>query len=272
MNRHTKKALGWLLGLSVAATGVLASTDLASAHIGIVNTQLPYAVAGKSYELVLAVPHGCPYSEGGVTKDADTYKVEVTIPPGFTGARPIVDGVFGKPALVTDGTNVTSITFSKNPSFDSVADDQAYRIGIRSTTPNTPFVTARFNVKQYCKNPLGGSDLVTDWANYGTPASNQSPAVKIFPARTPGWNKFSVAANNEKHTNAEVVALLKDFFSDAQIVWLLPGTNNGRGAWTANPEILLKIQQLAAQEAGSYEISANQNVMIHANDVIWAKF
>ena len=29
-----------------------------SAHVGVVNTQIPYAVAGKSYELVLAVPHG----------------------------------------------------------------------------------------------------------------------------------------------------------------------------------------------------------------------
>ena len=69
----------------------------ATAHVGVVNTQVPYAVAGKSYELVLAVPHGCAYTKAdGSAAEADTYKVEIAIPVGFTGARPIVDGVFGK--------------------------------------------------------------------------------------------------------------------------------------------------------------------------------
>ena len=96
--------------------------------------------------------------------------------------------------------------------------------------------------------------------------------MKIFPVRTPGWNKFNLAANNEKHTNAEVKTLLADFFSDAQIVWLPAGTNTGTGAWSANPSTAVKITALAAKDPTTYAIAANTGVMIHATDAIWAKF
>lgn len=258
----------------LAMVAVLGLSHVALAHVGVVNTQLPYALAGKSYELVLAVPHGCAYTaQGGGAAEADTYKVEVTIPAGFTGVRPILDGVFGKPALTkNEAAAVTKMTWTKSEQLNSAADDQSYRIALRGTAPNAPFTVVQFNTKQFCKNPLGGDDLVVDWSNYGAPASNQSPKVKIYPTRTPGWNKYNLAANNEKHALADVRALLTDFFSEAQIVWLMPGTNNGRGAYSANTNTTEQIRALATKDSTVYELSARETVMIHSTDDIWAKF
>lgn len=258
---------------ALTAAGGVWGASAAHAHIGVVNTQLPYAVAGKSYELVLAVPHGCAYTPpGGVESHADTYKVEVAIPTGFTGVRPIIDGVFGRPVVAKNGAAVTSLTWTKATVFDSSEDDQSYRLGLRGTAPNAPFTIIQFNVKQFCKDPQGGADIVVDWSAYDVPPSNESPKVKIYPARTPGWNKFSVAASDEKHSQAAVTALLTDFFADAQIVWLTPGTNNGTGAWSPNPNTVAKIKSLATKDATYYEIATKADVMIHASDVIWAKF
>ena len=72
----------------------------AHAHIGVVNTQVPFAREG-TYELVLAIPHGCALP-GGST-EVDTYKVEITTPVAFTSPRPILDGVFGVPTIEVDG-------------------------------------------------------------------------------------------------------------------------------------------------------------------------
>lgn len=260
----------------LAASAAALYAPAALAHIGVVNTMTPQAVAGKSYELVLAIPHGCPIPATSPAVDADTYKVEVSIPAGFTGVRPIIDGVFGKPVLTKDSTGaVTKITWSKPASLDSTADDQSYRIGLRGTAPNAPFTTVQLNVKQYCRNPVaGGGDLFTDWSNYTSSGvtSNQSPKVKIFPARVPGWNKYNLATTNEKHTPADVAALLTDFFSDAQIVWLSPGTNTGKGVYSANPNTTTKIQALIAKDPTHYDLSTKASVMIHASDDIWVKY
>jgi hypothetical protein len=280
MSNPSRSSLRRVAGALLAATAaLLGHAALVEAHVGVVNTQLPYAVAGKSYELVLAVPHGCAVPNSSPAAEADTYRVEVTIPNGFTGVRPIIDGVFGRPAITRNGEGaVTTLVWTKAPSFDSEDDDQSYRIGLRSTAPSAPFTKAQFNVKQYCKNPAGGDDLVVDWANYvgssGGAPSNQSPTVKIFPARAPGWNKFQLAATNEKHTKDAVTALMADFFSEAQIVWVKPGTNDGTGGWSANTATLERIKALvSSSEAGKYyELSSQDGVMIHASDEIWAKF
>ncbi|MBV5299865.1 MAG: DUF1775 domain-containing protein [Rhodoferax sp.] len=260
--------------LAAGAAALGAAT--AMAHVGVVNTMLPYAVAAKTYELVLAVPHGCAVPNSSPAVEADTYKVEVSIPTGFTGVRPIVDGAFAKPVLVKDGSGaVTQVTWIKQAAYDSAADDQTYRIGLRGTAPNAPFTTLQFNVKQYCKNPVaGGVDLFTDWANYTSSGvtSNQSPKVKIFPARVPGWNKYNLAATNEKHTPADVKTLLTDFFSDAQIVWVTAGTNTGKGVYSANSNTAAKIKALIAKDPSHYDLTTKTDVMLHAIDDIWVKY
>ncbi len=245
----------------------------AFAHVGIVNTQTPYAVAGRNYELVLSVPHGCTYTtSSGTTSAADTWKVEVVIPAGFLGARPILDGVFGKPTLTKDENGmVTAITWEKGTAFDSSADDQVHRVAVRSTAPNAPFTTARFNVKQFCRHPEGGEELVVDWANYGTPATNESPAVKIVPARTPGWNRYLMTPANELHSAQEVKDFLAAYFSDAQIVWLqAPG--GPRGGFSVNPATTTRIQAQAAGDASFFAVADQTELMLHANDTLWVRF
>jgi hypothetical protein len=264
---------GWIAaGLFFCTITGLKSSALA--HVGVVNTQLPYAVAGKSYELLLAIPHGCAFTTAaGVADEADTYKVEIQIPAGFSGVRPIIDGVFGRPVITKDVQGVVSkLTWTKAAAFDSPADDQSYRIGLRGTVPNAPFALLPFNTKQFCKNPAGGEDIVTDWSAYGSPPSNQSPKVKIYPARVAGWNRYQLPSTGERHSFEAVSALLTDFFSDAQIVWLMPGTNAGKGAFSANPATTERIKALVAKDSSIYEILSNATIMIHSSDVLWVKF
>lgn len=261
----------WRLGLSLAL-GAMASAfaPAALAHVSVVNTQLPYAVAGKSYELVLAVPHGCGYTDaGGSKKDADTTRIEVTVPATFTTPRPIIDGAFGKPTRSVNG-DTTTFVWTQPTALASDNDDQSYRIGLRGTVAaGTEFTKLVFNTKQFCKNPSGGAELVQDWANYAGSdgsVSNQSPKVKVYPARTPGWNKFNVAPANEIHTQADVKTFLSDFFSDAQIVWV------GKGAYSANATTLARIKAQAAKDGSSFELTEKADAMIHATDDIWVKY
>jgi hypothetical protein len=266
--------LSWIPAIGIFLCSLMGLVSSAIAHVGVVNTQWSYAVAGKSYELVLTIPHGCSFTTAeGLPSEADTYKVEIAIPAGFTGVRPIVDGVFGRPAIVRDPQGVvTKLTWTKALAYDSPSDDQSYRIAVRGTVPNAPFTVLQFNTKQFCKNPTGGDDFLMDWSAYGTPASNQSPKVKIFPARSPGWNRYSLPSTGERHTPEAVSALLIDFFSDAQIVWLMPGSNSGSGAWSANTATLERIKALASKDLSTYEIVSNPMVMIHASDSLWVKF
>lgn len=249
---------------------VVALNTEAQAHVGVVNTQLPYAVAGKSYELVLTVPHGCADPLDS-TKELDTYKVEIITPAAFTAVRPIIDGVFGKPTRVSlDNGVTTTFVWTKAAALDSANDDQSYRIGLRGTVAATSeFTKLTFNTKQYCKNKAGSDDIVRDWTNYaaadGT-ISNQSPTVKVYPPRTLGWNKFNLASTNEKHTQADVKVFLTDFFADAQIVWV------GKGAYSANVDTTTKIKTLASQDSAYSELIANASIMLHAGDDIWVKY
>lgn len=151
----------------ITALGLSSLSMIANAHVGVVNTQLPYAIAGKSFELVLTVPHGCTNPLDS-TKELDTYKVEVTTPATFSSARPIIDGVFGQPTHTsTDSGITTTFLWTKPATLDSASDDQSYRVGLRGTVAaTTAFTKLTFNTKQYCKNPSGGDDVVRDWSNY----------------------------------------------------------------------------------------------------------
>jgi hypothetical protein len=265
MDNKTKLSLGLM------AAAFLAALPTAQAHVGVVNTQLPYAVAGKTYELILAVPHGYELPAAGAAPSVhlDTYKIEVAIPAGFTGVRPIaIDPAFGQPVITKDAAGlVTKLVWTKAATDVSPEDDRSYRIGIRGTLPNAPFTALRFNTKQFFKNPAGGEDLVTDWATYGTPTpSNQSPTVKIFPARAPGWNKFTITDATAKPAATDAIALIAGYFADAQIVWA------GKSAWSSNAETLAKVNSLAAQDPSYANIATSTTFALKSGDVIWAKF
>ena len=253
--------------IAAVAALLLAATP-ALAHVGVVNVQTPYAVAGKSYELVLTVPHGCEAVVNGAAAKFDTYKVEVTIPTTpagtalFTGVRPVMDGLFGKVEVVSRDSagNATKLRWTKSSSaFDSAADDHTYRIALRGTAPTLPFTALQFETTQYCKN--GPSpDLSLTWSGI------DAPTVKLYPARVPGWNRYNLSADNEKHTQADVQALLTGYFADAQIVWV------GKGGYSANTATLDKIRALAAKDSTYFDLAALATVMIHSTDDIWVKY
>lgn len=67
-------------------------------------------------------------------------------------------------------------------------------------------------------------------------------------------------------------ALFTDFFSDAQIVWVMPGTNDGKGGWSANSETAARLQALTASDASYYVVADKADIMLHASDVLWVKF
>lgn len=266
-----KTAIAIKLLPAIIGLGLATLAPVASAHIGVVNIAPPFAIATKTYQLILAIPHGCETTVNGTATTLDTYKFEVAIPAGFTGVRPIIDSVFGRPVITKDGTGaVTNLVWTKTPALNNTTDDQSYRIAIQGVPPNAPFTTIQFNAKQYCKNPVdGGADIVTDWANFpgtGGTTSNQSPKVKVYPLRAPGWNKYNLAAGNEKNTAADVVGFMTDFFSDAQIVWV------GKAAFSANPITATKIKALAAKDATYFDLSTKTDATIKATDDIMVKY
>lgn len=255
----------------IAILSLSALSNLAQAHVGVVNTQLPYAVAGKSYELVLTIPHGCTDPQDS-NKHLDTYKVHLVTPSAFTSPRPIIDGVFGKPKQTTnsDGSK-TTLVWTKDASLNATEDNQSYRVGVRGSIAATAALTKlTFNIKQFCKNPNGGADIIVNWAQYVAAdgsVSNQSPTVKVFPAtRQLGWNKFNLSSTNEKHTRADVKTFMSDFFSDAAIVWV------GKGAYSANNDTTTKIQNLISTDSSYFELINKSDIMLHSTDDIWVKY
>ncbi len=272
MTKTTKTSPQRLL----AAASLAFASLLANAHVGVVNTQLPYAREG-TYELVLAVPHGCGYTPaGGTATELDTYRVEVTTPPAFTGPRPILDGVFGVPTRTVNGDGSVTFVWTKPASLDTPdqADILSYRIGIRgsflATSANAAgarFTAQQFNTRQSCKNPVAGQpDIVVDWANYGTPASNQSPTVRVFPTRVPGWNSYTLPAGVAATltTPAAVSAFVRAFFADAQIVWV------GKAGYSPNAAAAAKIQALIARDA-SYSDLLNK-ASLTSTETLWVKY
>ena len=254
MNRTPKTLLRLAAGLALP----LAAT-LAHARIGVVNTQSPYAREG-SCELVLTIPHGCPIAGGSV--EADTYKFQVTTPPAFTGPRAIIDGVFGAPARTGNADGSTTFTWTKignggGDAFDApgLADNQSHRVGLRGSFAAT------------AASPSDPSqDLSVDWSTYGSPATNESPNVRVLPARAPGWNSHTLPAGvaATPTTPAAVSNFVKAFFADAQIVWV------GKAAYSPNADATARIQALVAKDT-SYSELVNK-ASLSSTDVLWVKY
>ena len=248
----------------------------ASAHVGVANLQTPFAREAV-YQAVLVVPHGCAYTPaGGAATELDTYRVEVTTPPTFTGPRPVPDGVFGLPIRTVNGDGSVTFVWTKPASLDTpgLDDTMSYRIVIQgsflattATTEGARFTAQRFNTKQSCKNPQRGlPDVVVDWSNYGTPAANESPVIRVYPNRQPGWNSYTVPARVAATltTPAAVGAFVQAFFADAQVVWV------GKAGYSPNTLIAAKIQALAARDANYSELVKKSS--LSATETLWVKY
>jgi periplasmic copper chaperone A len=231
------------LSTSVAAMLVAVGAD---AHI-VAETSPVFANTTTVIEF--AIEHGCT--------GKDTVSLKADIPPGITGARAMFSD-FGRPTATVDGNNnVTSFTWTKPDAElldglggSSTTNDYAYyRIVLRFKTPNQPFTTLPVPFHQTCKDPSGGTATV-EWTDTSSGAASPPPAIKLYPPRVAGWNKFTVPA-------AMAAADLATWFGDAQIVW------KGTAAFSANANTAA----LISSTSGVTALSA-----LDANDEIWVKY
>ena len=197
----------------VASAMILGSIQTAHAHTAFVITNSSNAFAGKSYFATMNLGHGCEDAVTGFKYD--TEKLEVDIPVGVTSVRPM-DAAWATATVVkdADGVNVTQIIWTRT-SAPLAEDTQLYRVSFTAKLPDAPMTTLEFPARQYCHN-ADAQEIVTPWEG------PEAPTLKLLPAHTPGWNKYTAQADIDEAT-------IKAFFSDAYIVW------SGDAAYSANP-------------------------------------
>ena len=220
-------------------TGLLLS-EMALAHVSITNK----LYANSYSQIELAVPHGC---EG-----FDTVKVEVTIPDGFTGVRPL-NSVFGPATVELDQEDaIFKIVWTTNKTEPYAIDSHAYSLAFRAKTPDAVFSTLYFPTVQTCEDQ-DGNIFTSEWI--GTQGHDHSdasgvlpsPSALLYPKVTPGWSQFLI--NEHLHDLS--------IFSDAEIVWL------DSAAYSANPHTVQLIQE---------DSEASTLSEIHPGSMIWVKY
>ncbi|MCP3100297.1 DUF1775 domain-containing protein [Myxococcus sp. K15C18031901] len=229
----------------LALAGALAATS-AQAHVAASGP----AYANTTAEIQLTVGHGCSGS--------DTYRLKVTLPEGLGGVRPL-DSVFGKATLEKDANGtVTAIVWTRAATSEVLpADTHFHRVALRARLPDKPFTTLFFPTTQTCLDATG-KELTVEWvgtssghdhgSDSGTTTEPEpAPSVFLLPARSPGWNKYTV---NEHVHDLSV-------FNDALIVWA------GDKAYSANPVT-----------KGLIETEKDTGVLteIHPGTEIWVKY
>jgi uncharacterized protein YcnI len=223
----------------LAGAALLLVPAMARAHNSVASGP---GFASTTQEIVFGIGHGC---EG-----ADTYSVRVEIPADVTSVRPLRSD-FGKFSLEKNAAgDVTAITWQKPDSELHDADISYYKLAVRMRVPNKPFTLLYFPMRQTCKKSDGTVSTVT-WAGSATDPGAEptpAPALRIVPARKPGWNKFTVPA---------AISDLGAFFSDAQIVW------KGTAAYSPNAAT----EDLVKATSGVTALTELQ-----ANDEIWVRY
>jgi uncharacterized protein YcnI len=233
-NENTKT--GKSLALAAAALFI---SSAAQAHIEIDSGA---ATSNATNEVVFAVGHGCSGN--------DTYKVVIDIPAGVTSVRPMRSD-FAMPTITKDGSgNVTSVTWQKSASDALDADTAFYKLAVRLKTPDQPLSTLYFPAHQTCRAANGDLSVV-EWTDLPTTPTaqqtgNPAAALKVLPARVPGWNKMTVPS---------AISDLSVFFKDAQIVW------KGNAAYSANPNVASLISSTSGVTALT-SLSAGDEVSV----------
>jgi uncharacterized protein YcnI len=211
---------------------------LALAHVEVASGP---GFASTSQEITFSIAHGCT----GV----DTSSLRIEIPAAVTSVR-AENSNLGKAAVEKDASGaVTAVTWSKPDAELLATDDDFYKVTLRIKVPNAPFTTLYFPAHQTCK-AQDGTTTTVDWVSTDptNTAAEPAPALKIVPARVPGWNKFTVPA---------ALADLSVYFGDAVIVW------KDSAAYSANPNT-------AAQIAATSGVTALGALV--ANDEVWVKY
>lgn len=217
------------LAVSLAAT--LGSMQAAQAHTSFVMSD---AVAGKSFFGTLNVGHGCEDDTTG--EHFDTQRMEVEIPSGVTGIRPM-DAEWATSSIVKEGETITKLVWTATGTAHS-EDSHLYRASFKATLPNLPMTKIVFPTIQYCKN-AEGNEISIEWTG------DKSPTLKLKEASKPGWNKYTAQADMDE-------AAIAAFFSDAYIVW------SGDAAYSANTI--------------TSELITNKLTAISTGSVYWVKY
>jgi periplasmic copper chaperone A len=214
---------------------------IARAHVSIASG---LAFANTTQEVVFGVGHGCA--------GADTSSVQIEIPTGVGSVRPQASG-FGQVDVETDAAGaVVAVTWQKADDRVLESDTQYCKLTLRLKLPDQPFSTLYFPAHQTCRSKDGGTTLV-DWVGIDEAEGSgiePAPALRVVPARFPGWNKFTMPAPG-------TLAALAPFFADAQIVWL------GNSAYSSSP----MTTELIAATSGASSLSA-----LEAGDQVWVKY
>lgn len=224
------------------------TSHLASAHITIAGP----AYAKGSFIGAFSVAHGCENAAG--TGMYDTSSVTIDVPSSVTSIR-AVDSTLGKAVVTLSGTTVTHITWSKNQSDILSSDVDFYQLPVKMTMPDAAWTTVYFFAHQDCMDTQGHTAHV-DWVGLagqtaalpdGAPPPEPAPNLVLLPARTPGWNKFTVT----QHLTSLTI------FNDAEIVWA------GNAAYSVNPNY----QALIGMEPNTTALTD-----IPAGTDIWVKY
>jgi periplasmic copper chaperone A len=233
--------------LALAMAGVLFASGRADAHISPTGP----AIANKSQEVTLNIPHGCELVDGDGTHHLDTSSVRIEIPDGVTGVRPLRSD-FGPTTVARTGDVVTSVTWTKKEG-DILADDVAhYRLTIRLKTPDRPLKQLTLRVHQTCSSPDGRKTQTLDWID-GPSGEHPAAVLTLVPDRVPGWNRYVIGADvHLSDTDFET------YFKDAQILW------RGTAAWSANAATRTQI----GATAGVTVLAGG----LHPDDEIWVKY
>jgi uncharacterized protein YcnI len=225
----------------VVAVATFFVPALARAHISISGV----GIANTNQEVAFGVGHGCA--------GADTYRVRVEIPTGVTSALPMRSD-FGKPTVEKNTAGiVTAVVWQKADTELHDADISYYKLVIRMRVPNQPFTTVYFPTQQTCR-AANGTMTTVEWKMLPTDpvvdggADEPAPALKIVPARRPGWNKY---------TAPSAMSDLSVYFGDALIVW------KSTAAYSASPTTV----ELIAGTPGVTPLTS-----LAANDEIWVKY
>lgn len=245
----------WQSGLVVG--GIMAFSGLAQAHV--TATVVGPAVQNATVELNLNVPHGCD--------GADSYSVQVTLPaelnaevvaPAHPAPPRPMDNVFGPAVPLSHADRTTTVTWTRTSKELVYSEDSRfYKFVVRVKLPNAPFTTLYFPTVQTCLDAEGEPTLKANWTAVGgehdhdAEASEETeepaPSLLVLPARTPGWNKYTVS----EHVHDLSV------FRDAEIVWA------GDKAFSVNPETVKLIER---------DDKATLFDAIHPGTEIWVKY
>lgn len=220
-------------------------SQLADAHVSISSGP---AGANKSQVLTFDIGHGCEDSTG---KDVDTLGVRITIPAGVTSIRGLHSD-FGKPTLVRTGSVVTAVEWTKDDADELPGDEAFYQVKLRARIPDAPFSKLKFVVTQFCKDSATGAPITAVWdQDEGATTGNPAPFLTVVPARTSGWQKFTVP---RAITQDEMPA----YFGDAAIVW------KGTAAYSSNAQTAAMISTTAGVTALTGGLAAS--------DEVWVKY